>query len=876
MSTVHQATHLGTGLSDLMNGSEQNDVQIGLAGNDTIEGQAGDDIGYGDYAQSNMLTGTDAATSFSDYAATGDWAVSNLPDGHQQMSQQVATEIGGVYEINLSLAANFAGGETGAAVEVLADGIVVAEFSTSSGAFGEHAIQFTATDTDTELVLRSIATSGEGPQIDTSGPAFHYDLDMEIGGQVVTVAAFADGQANLYQVLNGTLHVFDAETQTYEMAGAVGTVNVNSMGFNVEDDLLYAIAVADGTDSLGQTVHRSDLIMIDATGNSYRIGETPYRAWTGDFDDQGNLWSFQSSMNHIAVIDVDVFDAEGNPSVTVYNLPNDLVDFSVYDVAYDAGAQAFYGVARPSSEGQDTVLLVVDISSGAPEFSTIPVTSTVVDGVTISGAPAMTFGAAIMDAGGNLYVGGNSGDHDMNNATPNSGGIFRVVIDTVSGEASLHLLEIAPTSYSNDGAADPTAESPFAEIDLQSSVLIRYLRFVATTEGALSYDDWLSGGAGNDTLNGGIGTDTLIGGSQGDTLLGDGGNDHLHGGAGENGISLIMSFYDENGLRYDQFGNLLGEDDDYLIGGLGMDTLVGSAGHDTLAGGESDDVLDGGSGSDVLFGNQGDDTLSGGAQFDLLEGGDGADGLDGGSGDDVLDGGMGNDQLTGGSGNDTLLGADGTDNLAGGSGDDSLLGEDGNDVLKGGSGDDHLIGGAGNDSLDGGSGNDLLTGGDGLNRLRGGSGQDTLIGGDDSDNLNGGSQNDVLAGAGGRDYLNGAAGDDTLDGGAGRDRIYLGAGDDVATGGAGSDRFIFRSEDIDGSTDLITDFSIEEGDLLDISRLNLDAGEADMQAWFAANAHVVDGSDVYLELSGGTTLILADLTADVTEDLSQIYDSILF
>ena len=865
-------TWIGTGLSDQNEGSGQDDNMVGLAGNDNLSGRGGNDALHGDYAEDNLLGGTDGATSFSDYAASGAWQVNDLENGHQEMTQEVTTEVGGVYNLNLELAANFAGGKSGAAVEVLVDGVGIAEFSSQSGAFGAHEVQFTAHSTSAQVTIRSVAADSDGPVIDTSGPIFHHDREMEIGGQTVTVSAFADGQANLYQVLNGTLHVFDVDTQSYEVAGVQGTVNVNSMGYNAEDDMLYAIAVGNGVDALGNAVGQSDLVMIDAEGNSYRIGETPYRAWTGDFDDQGNLWSFQSSMNHIAVIDVDQLDSNGNPSTIVYKLPKALVDFNVYDVAFDAGSQSFYGVARPGSEGADTVLLVVDISSGEPQFSTIPVTLTVIDGNVLDGVPAMTFGAAIVDADGNLYVGGNSGDHDMNNSTGSSGAIYQVIIDPQTDEASLHLVEEAPSSYSNDGAADPTAESPFVEVDIESSVLLADVSLVATTEGELSYDDTLSGNAGHDTMSGGIGTDVLIGGSAGDTLEGDEGADNLHGGAGQDSTSGIISTYDENGVRYDQYGNILPEDDDVLMGGDGEDTLSGSAGHDTLDGGDADDLLSGGSGADALYGGDGSDDLSGGSEADILSGGDGDDQLDGGSSDDALFGGDGQDLLSGGSGNDALSGDAGTDTLSGGSGDDTLLGGSDNDQLNGGSGADILQGGHGDDNLEGGSGFDVLDGEDGNDTLNGGAGNDILSGGDGRDNQKGGSGDDLLSGGIGEDYLNGGSGNDTLDGGSGDDRVYLGAGEDVATGGAGADRFVFRNDDLDGAMDVITDFSVSEGDQLDLRSLNLDASGTDLGAWFESNVTVVDGQSIQIELGGGSILLLDGAASD----LGQLFDSILF
>ncbi|MCV6586050.1 MAG: type I secretion protein [Marinibacterium sp.] len=855
MTTDQGTLQIGTALSDVLTGGKAADQLTGLAGNDSLSGQGGDDRLYGDYTQANLLRGTDGAQSLSDYAATGTWDLTDLGNGHQQMEQRIPTEIGGVYELGFDLAANFAAGRAGAGVEVLLDGVVIADFASQSGAFGAHSVRFTATTAQATLTIRSVDTALEGPVIDTSGPAFHYDKEIQIGGQPVTVAAFADGQANLYQVLNGTLHVFDTTTQTYERAGAAGTVNVNSMGYNTQDDLLYAIAVGNGVDSLGQAVGRSDLVMLDAEGHSYRIGSTPYRAWTGDFDDQGNLWSFQSSMDRIAVIDVDQLDAAGNPLTTVYKLPPSLVGVRVYDVAFDATSQCFYGVARPPAKGADTVMLVVDISTPEPTFRTVPVTATVIGAQVLDGAPLMTFGAAIMDADGNLFVGGNAGDHDMDGSTRASGAIFQVIIDPDTGDAQLHLVERAPKSYSNDGAADPTAPSPFAPVDLDASVLVRDLTLVATTDGVLSYDDALSGNAGRDHLSGGLGADILAGGSAGDLLEGEDGDDVLHGGAGPGAEGGVASQYDDDGLRYDLSGRLLAEDDDILSGGAGDDHLMGAAGHDVLDGGSGTDTLDGGSGRDRLIGGSGNDQLDGGSQADVLFGNDGADQMTGGSGDDVLSGGAGDDLLGGGSGHDELSGDDGADALSGGSGHDALSGGDGQDSLSGGSGDDQLDGGRGADALTGGSGADTLLGGDDADVLDGGSGSDWLGGGTGADRLRGGSGDDALEGGAGHDHLNGGSGADLLMGGAGRDRLYLGAGADLATGGAGADRFVFRDEDLDGSIDSITDFNPGEGDRLDLRQLDI-GGDLSAPDWLWAHSEIVDDTDVEIALSPDTLLIL--------------------
>lgn len=873
MTNSAQPTYVGTSGSDEYIGTKDNDYVVGNAGNDMASGGAAGDLLYGDYAEANHLQGTEGATGFGDYAASGSWSVVDLGQGHQEMSQTVTTEAGGVYQMTFEVAANYAAGVTTVGLEVMVDGVQIAALQSDSGVFGAHTISFTASDADADITFRSVSASSENaPEIDTSGAIFTFDQEVEIGGQTLEVKAFAEGQANLYQVFNGTLHVFDTEASTYSKAGATGTVTVNAMGFNQEDNLLYAIAVGNGVDALGNAVLKNDLVMLDAEGNSYRIGETPYRSWTGDFDDQGNLWYFDSSMNYITVVDVDNLDAEGNPVCTVYNLPDDTISKRFYDLSYDAATQSFSGICRPPYEGAESTLLTVDVSGGTPVFSTIPVVSTRISGVLHDGVPALTFGAAIYDADGNLFVGGNSGDHDMNNGTASAGGIYRVVMAADGLSASLELVSEAPRSYSNDGAADPRALSPFAEVDLTSSVLLRNLELTASNEGALSYDDTLMGEGGEDMIDGGLGADLGVGGALGDTLLGGEGNDSLYGGAGPDAVSTgLVSVYDDDGTRYDQFGNILKENDDSLSGGTGDDMLSGSAGHDTLDGGEGDDDLSGGTGFDILSGGQGDDVLSGGSDRDSLYGEDGNDALNGGTGDDLLSGGAGQDTLSGSSGDDTLSGGADNDELNGGSGHDRLEGGSGEDSLIGGSGNDQLLGEGGNDTLRGGSGDDTLSGGDGKDSLRGGVGDDALTGGEGRDKLNGDRGDDLLDGGAGRDTLSGASGNDTLLGGAGKDALYLGAGNDLATGGSGADRFVFRNDDLDGSSDRITDFSITEGDRLDLRQLDI----TDADQWLTQNCSVAAAGSLQIDMGGGT-LELAGLALTQESDLSLIFDNFVF
>jgi hemolysin type calcium-binding protein len=84
-------------------------------------------------------------------------------------------------------------------------------------------------------------------------------------------------------------------------------------------------------------------------------------------------------------------------------------------------------------------------------------------------------------------------------------------------------------------------------------------------------------------------------------------------------------------------------------------------------------------------------------------------------------------------------------------------------VLSGGAGNDELTGYAGNDTLDGGDGNDKLDGGKGTDMLDGGAGDDRLEGRGGTDTLNGGDGNDKIKGGKGADTIDAGAGDDKID-----------------------------------------------------------------------------------------------------------------
>lgn len=86
-----------------------------------------------------------------------------------------------------------------------------------------------------------------------------------------------------------------------------------------------------------------------------------------------------------------------------------------------------------------------------------------------------------------------------------------------------------------------------------------------------------------------------------------------------------------------------------------------------------------------------------------------------------------------------------------------------------------------------------------------------------------------LVGMGAADsILSGGTGDDALNGGAGDDILIGGAGSDTLAGGLGADSFVWRLADVGDGTDpaphdVVTDFSVAEGDVLDLSSVLSDA-----------------------------------------------------
>lgn len=214
---------------------------------------------------------------------------------------------------------------------------------------------------------------------------------------------------------------------------------------------------------------------------------------------------------------------------------------------------------------------------------------------------------------------------------------------------------------------------------------------------------------------------------------------------------------------------------------------------------EGDDVLTGSAGPDQLWGLGGADRIDGGGGADQMTGGDGDDVyvVDD-AGDAVVEfarnglGGIDRVEswisyvLPGDVENLTLLGAQGL-NATGNNKGNAIIGNAGANIIDGGLGNDTMSGGAGDDTYHVGQSSDVVI-------ELAGEGVDTVISalaytlGDNVEDLqligtaltgNGNGLANRIIGNDSANKLSGVGGDDILDGGLGADALYGGAGDDT-------------------------------------------------------------------------------------------------
>ncbi|ACQ92884.1 Hemolysin-type calcium-binding region [Tolumonas auensis DSM 9187] len=149
------------------------------------------------------------------------------------------------------------------------------------------------------------------------------------------------------------------------------------------------------------------------------------------------------------------------------------------------------------------------------------------------------------------------------------------------------------------------------------------------------------------------------------------------------------------------------------------------------------------------------------------------------------------------------------------------------------------------------------TPGSGVTDLHYGGGNDAVYGTVYNDGIFGDAGNDFIDGRAGDDTLHGGSGEDVLLGGYGTDTLIGDLGNDILTGGDGADIFTWTSADI-GSSDTITDFSIAQHDMLDLTDVLTNEPANDLTNYLSFGTNT-DG-DVLVNVHASGDVNITDMT----------------
>ncbi len=228
-------------------------------------------------------------------------------------------------------------------------------------------------------------------------------------------------EAGFYQVLSGALFRLNFATGQYDAVGPnPGLGNYNALGYNTQDNFLYATRNGDSN-----TVGGSSILKIFGDGSVENLGQAGLPlsnpSWFGgDFDGAGNLYVVNPNGDW-AKVDVSEMTSQ---TLTLNGGSPALPDFSIIN-----------GVAYGIDNGSNTLIRV--------NLTTLQVTST-----TVSGLPSATYGATFVSNSTRLYV------------ARNDNGVVYEISNYASGTATASTFTTATTTNSNDGAACPSAGNP--------------------------------------------------------------------------------------------------------------------------------------------------------------------------------------------------------------------------------------------------------------------------------------------------------------------------------------------------------------------------------------------------------------------------------
>lgn len=394
-------------------------------------------------------------------------------------------------------------------------------------------------------------------------------------------------------------------------------------------------------------------------------------------------------------------------------------------------------------------------------------------------------------------------DISVSNFVIDIDGFVTEVVFDIAGHGSLTLqgqsLAYMPIELDRGGVIEIAEDGVYIyadEFDTSYRVDLSWVDDTYISDTASWQTDWVYGLAGDDTFYNNVGNHRFYGGSGSDTFVREAytSDNYFDGGFGGQfeydtfdyrNLTGDLTYYIDGDEISTIYGTdtIIGTETVYLSSGnitvnvynQSSLTLYASGGNVTYNGSSSDDLFVGWDGNDVIYGNGGNDNLNGGTGSNQIFGGAGDDIITSYAGTDTVDAGIGDDTIeTLGSGTyysslqSTYNGGDGFDTLSFASSFGSTITLSGDTVHTAITGTDYIYN---IEAVRGSGENDIIYGD--VNKsyhLSAGFGDDVVYAGD---------QGDVISGDAGADTLYGGLGADTLEGGQGSDLLIGGAGDDV-------------------------------------------------------------------------------------------------